>query len=278
MTVFGTIGIFVRHLSIPSSVIAMIRGFVGMFFLLAIMFATRKKISFSEIKKKAVPLFISGGFIGINWILLFESYRYTTVATATLCYYLAPIFVILASPIFLKEKMTAKKLICVFTALMGMVFVSGINDISKISFSSEIKGILFGVGAAIFYASVVLLNRGLKDVPTYDKTFIQLGSAAVVILPYTLLTENMGAIDFSAKTVILLLVMGIVHTGISYALYFNAIGNIPSHTVAIFSYIDPIVAIILSALFLNEPMGIAEIIGAVLILGAAFISELPDKK
>ena len=112
----------------------------------------------------------------------------------------------------------------------------------------------------------------------FSFAFIQLGSAAVVILPYTLLTENMGAIDFSAKTVILLLVMGIVHTGISYALYFNAIGNIPSHTVAIFSYIDPIVAIILSALFLNEPMGIAEIIGAVLILGAAFISELPDKK
>lgn len=276
MTVFGTIGIFVKYIPIPSSIIAMIRGFIGMLFLLAVIFIRRSKISWVSIKKKIVPLFLSGGFIGINWILLFESYRYTTVATATLCYYLAPIFIILASPFVLGEKLTAKKLVCVFAALAGMVFVSGILDVDDFKLS-EISGILLGIGAAVFYASVILLNKKLADVPTFDKTFMQLGFAAVVILPYTIITENFGAIEFTPTVIAMLLVVGVIHTGLCYALYFGAIGKLHSHTVAIFSYIDPIVAIILSALLLKEPMGPYGIIGAVMILGAAFISELPEK-
>ena len=277
MAVFGTIGIFVRYIPIPSSIIAMIRGFIGMLFLLAVILIRRSKISWALIKKKILPLFLSGGFIGINWILLFESYKHTTVATATLCYYLAPIFVILASPLVLGEKLTAKKLICVCTALMGMVLVSGIINVDSFKVS-EISGILLGIGAAVFYASVILLNKKLTEIPTFDKTFMQLGSSAVVILPYTLITEDFGAIEFTVPVILLLLVVGVIHTGLSYALYFSAIGKLPSHTVAIFSYIDPIVAIILSALLLNEPMGVFEVIGAVMILGAAFVSEIPNKK
>lgn len=277
MTVFGTIGIFVRYIPIPSSIIAMIRGFIGMLFLLAVVLVRRSKISWELIKKKTLSLFLSGAFIGINWILLFESYRHTTVATATLCYYLAPIFVILASPLVIGEKLTVKKLICVCTALVGMVFVSGILNVKSFKLS-EISGILLGVGAAVFYASVILLNKKLAEIPTFDKTFMQLGFAAVVILPYTLIREDFGAIEFTLPVILLLLVVGVIHTGLSYALYFGAIGKLPSHTVAIFSYIDPIVAIILSALLLNEPMGVFGIIGAVMILGAAFISEMPEKE
>ena len=277
MTIFGTIGLFVKHTPLPSSLIAMIRGFVGMLFLLAVVFIKRDKISWQSIKKHAVLLFISGAFIGVNWMLLFESYRYTTVATATLCYYMAPIFIILASPALFKERLTIKKVLCVTVALVGMVFVSGILNLNGFE-SGETRGIFLSLGAAVLYASVILMNKKLAEVPTYDKTLIQLGAAAVVILPYTLLTEKLGEINFTPTIVIMLLVMGIVHTGISYALYFDAVGKIPSQTVAIFSYIDPIVAIIVSAIFLREPMGLFGIIGAVMILGATFISELPEKK
>ena len=277
MTIFGTIGIIVRYTPIPSSVIAMIRGFMGMLFLVAVMLIGRSGISFETVKKKALPLFISGGFIGINWILLFESYRYTTVATATLCYYMAPILVILVSPLLLKERLTAKKLICVVAALLGMVFVSGILQSEGFSLS-EIKGVLLGLGAALFYASVVLINKKLTDVPTYEKTAIQLGSAAVVILPYTLITENFSEMTFTPLAIILICVLGILHTGIAYALYFDAISKLPAQTAAIFSYIDPIVAIALSALLLKEPLTMHSVIGAILILGATFISELPDRK
>lgn len=213
----------------------------------------------------------------MNWVLLFESYRYTSVAVATLCYYMAPIFVMTVSPFVLKEKMTVKKAVCVFVALLGMVFVSGVLD-GGISDLSELKGILFGLGAAAFYATVIMMNQKLKKVPTYDKTIMQLGTAAVILIPYILLVEDLATVTLTPLIIIMLIIVGVVHTGIAYALYFGSMNELRAQTVALFGYIDPIVAIILSALFLKEPMTVYSAIGAVLVLGATMISELPEKR
>jgi len=229
------------------------------------------------IKKYLAILLVSGGFIGLNWVLLFESYRYTSVAVATLCYYMAPIFVMIVSPFLLKEKLTSRKMLCVIVALVGMVFVSGVLD-GGITDISELKGILFGLGAAALYASVVMMNQKLREVPTYDKTIMQLGAAAVVLIPYILFVEDLSAVTLTPLMAIMLIIVGVVHTGIAYALYFGSMNGLKAQTVALFSYIDPIVAIILSALFLKEPMTVYSAIGAVLVLGATMISELPEKK
>ena len=276
MTIFGTIGIFVKYIPLPSSVIACVRGFVGVAFLLLMTFIKKTNISFKDIKKNLLLLVISGAFIGINWILLFEAYRYTTVATATLCYYMAPIFLTLASPFILKEKLTLKKGLCVFTALIGMIFVSGI--VGTGSLQINVPGILCGVGAAFFYACVILLNKHIKDISSYDMTMTQLFVAAVVILPYTLLTADISTVTLDAKAIICLFVVGIVHTGFAYMIYFSSIGSLKAQTVAIFSYIDPVIAIILSALLLKEKMGLFGFIGAVLILGSTLLSEINFKK
>ena len=277
MLVFSSIGIFVKYIPMPSSVIAFARGLTGMIFLLLVVLVTKNKLSPENIKKNLLVLVLSGAAIGFNWIFLFESYNYTTVATATLTYYLAPFFVMLASPFFLKEKLTLKQFICLIGALVGMVFVSGIvkNGIPELS---EIKGILFGLGAAILYATVIVLNKKLGEISAYEKTIMQLGTAAIVVLPYIFITEDISSIAFTTKSVILLLVVGIVHTGISYAFYFNSMKDLKAQTVAIFSYIDPAVAILLSAFLLKEKMDIYGIIGAVLILGSAFVSEMNFKK
>lgn len=276
MFLFGTIGIFVHYLPLPSAFIAMVRGFTGAVFLLLLMAIKKQKPDGKAIKSNLLILLLSGAALGINWILLFEAYRYTTVATATLCYYFAPMLVILVSPLLLKEKLTRRKLFCVALALVGMVFVSGILN-AGFSGGSEYVGVLFGIGAACFYASVMILNKKLHDIEAYDRTVMQLGVAGVVILPYVLLTQHVAAADFTVTVIILLAVVGIVHTGVTYALYFASMKDLPAQTVAIFSYIDPIVAILLSALFLKEPLGVYGVIGAVLVLGATFISELPEK-
>lgn len=276
MTIFGTIGIFVKYIPLPSSVIACVRGFVGVAFLLLMTFIKKTNISFRDIKKNLLLLVISGAFIGINWILLFEAYRYTTVATATLCYYMAPIFVTLASPFILKEKLTLKKGLCVFTALIGMIFISGIAGTGSLQIN--VPGILCGVGAAFFYACVILLNKHIKDISSYDMTMTQLFVAAVVILPYTLLTADISTVTLDAKAIICLFVVGIVHTGFAYMIYFSSIGSLKAQTVAIFSYIDPVIAIILSALLLKEKLGLFGFIGAVLILGSTLLSEINFKK
>ena len=277
MVIFGTIGIFRKYIPLPSGIVACVRGVLGVAFLLVFIKMKKIKMDRASIGKYLKILLVSGGFIGLNWVLLFESYRYTSVAVATLCYYMAPIFVMLASPVLLKEKLTMKKTICVIVALIGMVFVSGVLD-GGVSGISELKGILFGLGAAALYASVVMMNQGLREVPTYDKTIMQLGAAALILVPYILVVEDLSSVVLTPLIIVMLIIVGVVHTGIAYALYFGSMNGLKAQTVALFSYIDPIVAIILSAMFLKEPMTVYSIIGAVLVLGATMISELPEKK
>lgn len=277
MTIFGTIGIFRKYIPLPSGIVACARGVLGVAYLLAFIKIKKIKMDMDAIKKHLKILVISGAFIGLNWVLLFESYRYTSVAVATLCYYMAPIFVMVVSPFLLKEKLTPKKTICVAVALIGMVFVSGVLD-GGISDISEIKGILFGLGAAALYASVVMMNQKLRAVPTYDKTIMQLAIAAAVLIPYILFVEDLSTVTLTPLIIVMVLIVGVVHTGIAYAMYFGSMNDLKAQTVALFSYIDPIVAIILSALFLKEPMTVYSIIGAVLVLGATLISELPEKR
>lgn len=276
MVVFGTIGVFRRYIPLPSSVIAVARGAIGSTFLAFILLF--KKKSTEKIGKGALALtIISGGLIGINWILLFEAYNYTSVGVATLCYYTAPVFVILASPLFVGEKLTLKKLICVFIAILGMIPVSGVLSADGIE-KNEIKGILFGIGAALFYASVVLINKRVKNIPPYEKTTVQLASAAITILPYTLITEKIASLSFDIKTILFLITVGILHTGIAYALYFFSISKLEAQSVALLSYIDPVIAILLSAALLGENIGIKEYIGALLILGSMLACEISFKK
>ena len=276
MVTFGTIGIFVRNIELPSTIIALARGIIGTLFLLLVVFAKGKGLDYSAIKRNLTILAASGACIGFNWILLFEAYRYTTVATATLAYYMAPIFVIMASPFVLKERLTAVKGLCVAMALTGMVLVSGVvqSGMDGVDFT----GILCGVGAASLYATVILLNKFIKNISAYDMTIMQLGLAALVLLPYTMVTENFGALSPDTNSLLLLAVVGVIHTGFTYAMYFSSIQGLKAQTVAIFSYIDPIVAIILSAVLLNESMDVYSMIGAVLVLGSTFVSELAERK
>lgn len=274
MIIFGTIGIFRRLIPLSSGLVAMSRGLIGVLFLLLVMRLRGDGMDRAAVRRKLPLLCLSGAAIGVNWILLFEAYNYTSVATATLCYYLAPMFVILASPLVLREKLTLRKLACVSAALLGMVFVSGVLEASG---GAGLKGVLLGLGAAVLYASVVLMNKQLGDVPAYDRTVVQLGSSAAVLLPYVLLVEEVSIEAFTPGVIALLLVVGIVHTGIAYALYFGSLMQLKAQTAAILSYIDPVVAVLLSALVLREHMSLLSGLGAVLVLGAAVVSELPNR-
>ena len=272
MCIFSTIGIIRKFIPLSSSIVALARAVIGAIFLLVVIGFRKKPVRMPSGKKNLILLLLSGIALGANWILLFESYNHTSVATATLCYYLAPILVILPSPLILKEKLTLRKGICAGVALMGMVLVSGVTG-GGLGGVEDWKGILCGLAAAVLYATVVLLNRMIDPMDAFDKTFAQLAISAVTLIPYVLLTENISALQIDSMGLILLAVAGIVHTGIAYSLYFNSISQLPAQTSALLSYIDPIFAVLLSVIVLHEPMTIAAGIGAVMILGAAFVSE-----
>lgn len=276
MTLFGTIGIFVRYIPLSSTAIAFFRGVLGCLYLVGVMLIGRKKPDLAAIRRNFILLLLSGTAIGFNWILLFESYKYTTVAAATVCYYLAPLLLLLASPL-LGERITLKKLLCVGVALVGLLFVSGITE-TGISSAQELKGIGLSLGAAALYATAMFLNKKQSPIGAYDRTLLQLGSATVVLLPYLLLTEGLAVPQLAPTGWLLLLTVGIVHTGIAYSFSLDSMARLSAQAVGIFSYLDPVVAVLLSALLLKEPMTPFGILGTVLILGSALYSELPERK
>ena len=272
MCIFGTISLFVRNIALPSSVVALVRGVLGTIFLLAVLALRHQRLDLAAIRNNFWILAVSGGVMGFNWALLFEAYRYTTVATATLCYYMAPVFMILAAPVVLREKLSLRRGLCALAAFCGMVLISGVVG-GGIPQGGELRGILLGLGAAVLYATVILLNKKLRDIGAYDKTIVQLAAAAVVLLPYCLATEHVTFANLSALGLVCLLVLSFFHTGFAYAMYFGSMKALRAQTVAIFSYIDPVVAIILSVAVLREPFSAMSAAGSALILGAAFVSE-----
>ena len=273
MTIFGTIGIFRKMIPLPSALIAFFRGIIGTVFLIFLVKISGKKLNHHLSTKVRLLLVLTGALIGINWMMLFEAYNYTSVSVATLCYYMEPTFVVILSLFVLKERLTLKKGVCSLLALVGMVLVSGILETGGLQ-KEDLTGVLLGIGAAVIYAVVILLNKSLPGLDSYEKTVIQLGSAALILLPYLLVSGSFVGNTWSFRTIALLLFVGIVHTGISYSLYFGSMDGLRTQTVALFSYIDPIVALFLSAWILHERMTLSGIIGAVLILGSAIVCEL----
>ena len=278
MLIFGTIGLLRRFIDLPSGVIACFRGLLGCVLLLLLQRLRGKRPDGASIRRHLLPLLISGGMIGFNWMLLFEAYRYTSIAVATLCYYTAPVMLILASPFVFHERLTARQLICVALAACGMVLVSGVLDGGALP-DGTLTGIALAIGSAVLYAAITAVNRkSLSRMDAYDKTIVQLGASGVVMVPYLALTGGFSGLHLTALSAGLMLLVALTHTAIPYAMYFGAMVRLPTQTVALMSYLDPITALILSALVLHEPLSPAGLAGAVLVLGSTILSELWGRK
>ncbi len=272
MLIFGTIGVFRRFIPLSSAFLACARGIIGGLCILLLVRLKGKKNTAKLSRRNLLILVVSGAMIGANWMLLFEAYNHTTVAIATLCYYMAPTIVILLSPVIFRERMTVKKAVCAAVAIAGMVLVSGVAGGGEKKVS--IPGILLGLGAAVLYALIVILNKKIPGIDAYQKTSVQLLSAGLAMVPYLLLTGGFRTEGLSLSAAALVLVVGIVHTGTAYTLYFGSMDGLRVQTVAILSYIDPVSALLFSAFLLREPLTPLNILGAVMIIGSAMISEI----
>lgn len=276
MAIFGTLGWFVDKISVSSGELALYRAvmaavLIGMFLLL-----TRQRIPFRSIKKELILLLLSGCAMGFNWILLFEAYKYTTVSVATLSYYFAPVLVTLLCPVLFKEKMAMRQWACFFLSTLGIVLITGLGNLSD--GSNHLLGILFGLGAACLYATVILLNKAIRTVAGLHRTFLQFLAAIVVLVPYVLLSGGITLHTLNTSGWLCLLAVGVLHTGIAYCLYFSSLKELPGQQVAILSYIDPLVAVVMSITVMGEEISLPLILGGVLILGSTLYNELSGRK
>ncbi len=275
VVLYGTIGMLLRFVGLPSEIVVLCRGAIGAVFILLYQKARHRRVDRAAIAANRKWLILSGICLGLNWIFLFAAYLNTTVAVASLCNYMAPLIVILIAPAVLREPLNRKQLPCVAAAFVGIILVSGVwgGAIGKLS------GVLQGLAAAVCFVAIVICNRKLRGVDAMDRAIVQLAVSALTVLPYVLWRDHGAHLAPDARSIAIVLVLGVVHTGLAYCLYFSGMAKLPVQTVAILGYLEPVVSVLCSAVFLREPLGVPGWIGAVLIIGAAVASEtIPDAK
>lgn len=274
MAIFGTLGIFTRNIAVSSGELALYRAILAAVLILVYLIVTKQKINFASIKKEMFLLLLSGIAMGINWILLFEAYKHTTISAATLSYYFAPVIVTIACPILFREKLTGRQVVCFIMSTLGLVMITGIGNISS---GRDFIGIMFGLGAAVFYATVILLNKFIKNVEGIHRTFLQFLSAIVVLIPYVIMTSGVTLETLTVTGWANLLIVGFIHTGVTYCMYFSSLKELPGQKAAILSYIDPLVAVLVSVVVLGESMTLLQMAGGILILGFTLWNEISPK-
>ena len=276
MAAFGTLAPFVRNIAVSSGELALYRAILAAILIGSFLLFTKQPIPFRSLGKELYLLLFSGVAMGFNWILLFEAYKYTTVAISTLSYYFAPVIVTVVCPFLFKERMTKKQVLCFVMSTLGLALVVGITDLG--SGGNDAVGVAFGLGAAVLYATVILLNKFIRRVTGIHRTFLQFLAAISVLTPYVLCTSGMHPEVLDLSGWICLLVVGLVHTGITYCLYFSSLKELPGQEAAILSYVDPLVAVVIGILVLKEPLNWQQLVGGTLILGFTLWNELDTGK
>lgn len=270
--IYGTIGGVLKYINLPSEIVVVCRGLIGSLFVFLFLKVRRVKMDKAAIGKNIKWLILSGASLGLNWVFLFASYNVTTVAIGSLCNYLAPVIVVFLSPLLYKDKLTFKKVACILTAFVGIVFISGV--IEGGFENVNLLGIGLGLLSALCFVGIIIFNKKIVDIPVFDKVVIQLFISALAVMPYAILHNIGTTIELDTRSILLTLLLCIVHTGVAYCLYFGSMPLLPVQSISILGYIEPVMCIVISFLFLNEPLTLFGVIGAILILGSAVVSEL----
>ena len=273
MAIWGTLGPFTQQISVTSGELALYRACLASGLIAIYLISTKQKIDFQAVKKEILLMLLSGIAMGINWVLLFQAYRHTTISAATLSYYFAPVIVTLACPILFKEKLTKKQILCFVMSTLGLVLIIGVGSLD--SSGTHLIGILYGLGAACLYATVVLMNKFIRNVTGIHRTLMQFFGAIAVLIPYVFVSGGTHLEALDSTGWICLLIVGLVHTGITYCLYFSALKDLSGQEASILSYIDPLVAIFVSFFLLGESMTPSQMLGSALILGFTLWNEKP---
>ena len=261
MLIWGTMGVFIKNIPLNSIEIAFYRSIIGVVFIIALSISKKEQWDKEELREDLKVLIPSGIALGIGWVLLFQGYKNTTISIATLSYYIAPVFIVILSIVVLKEKITMKKILCIIVAIIGLLLVLDVKSIGNIGDNNHALGILYSVLAAVFYAIVVILNKFIKRLSGFKVTIVQLLVSTLILMPLTIINSTRSIISLDILSLVLLLFVGIVHTGIAYLLYFSSVKEIEGQSIAILSYMDPIFALLIAGLFLGEKMTIIQLFG-----------------
>lgn len=274
MLIFSTLGFFRHGVLFSSSLLVFFRALIGSAFLALLFALGRSHFAWEAVKKHKKRLAIAGAITALDWILLFEAYKYTTVAIATMCYCMSSLIFLLASPFLFGEKITRRRGIAAACAVFGMTFVSGMIS-GKLTGGF---GIFLALMGACCYAAVMALGKDLSDIDGMSLACVEMGIASLAVLPYVLFTEDFSAIQIDLRSIVYTVILGVAHTGIAYSLWFSALQHLAAQSISLLSYIDPVSSVFVSAILLSEPLTPITAIGCVIVIGSMVYGELGDGK
>ncbi len=275
MLIFGSNGVFASMLEMSGAQLVLLRTLIGGAVLLIIILISRSRTPKEVLLREKWRLLFAGVCLGANWALLFEAYNLMNVSLATLTYYTAPVLVLVLAPLVLKERQNGLAYLGMAVVIVGMLLVVG-TDFGEGGVSAT--GLIVGLGSAVFYAMLMLVNKQITGVSGLNLTFIEIVIAAVILLPYVLATSGGVPLPTDARGIFALLFLCTVNTGFACWLYFSSMNRLPAKAVALMGYFDPVSALIFSAVFLDERLSGVQLAGAVLVLGGALVGQFRPRR
>ena len=268
LLLFGSNGIVASLIHLSSYEIVLLRTLIGSLLLIAIFFIAREKLTFYKYKTQSIFLAVSGIAMGTSWIFLYEAYDEIGVSLASLAYYCGPVIVMILSPFLFGEKLTRIKVCSFLVVLVGIFLVNGTAFENGVS----VWGLACGLLSAICYSLMVMFNKKANDITGLENSMLQLFVAFLTVAIFVGIKQGYR-MEIDTQSIIPILVLGLLNTGIGCYFYFSSIGKLPVQTVAICGYLEPLSAVVFSVIFLKETMLPIQIIGAVLIIGGAMLGE-----
>ncbi len=269
LLLFGSNGIIANYIDLSSTEIVLYRTFIGSLLLLFFFFITKNKWTFYKNKKHFFFLILSGISMGLSWMFLYEAYNRIGVSISSLLYYCGPIIVMALSPVIFRERLTKRKLTGFLVVFIGIVLVNG----NLISEYNNLFGLFCGIMSAIMYSFMVIFNKKAAKISGLENSLLQLAVSCLTVAAFVLFRGNFS-ISIPQSSILPLLFLGIVNTGIGCFLYFSKLEKLPVQSVSVLGYIEPLSAVVLSVIVLNESMNVVQIIGAVLVIGGAVYAEM----
>ena len=275
MLIFGSNGVFASMLEMSGAQLVLLRTLIGGAVLLIIILISRSRTPKEVLLREKWRLLFAGVCLGANWALLFEAYNLLNVSLATLTYYTAPVLVLVLAPLVLKERQNGLAYLGMAVVIVGMLLVVG-TDFGEGGVSAT--GLIVGLGSAVFYAMLMLVNKQITGVSGLNLTFIEIVIAAVILLPYVFATSGGVPLPTDARGIFALLFLCTVNTGFACWLYFSSMNRLPAKAVALMGYFDPVSALIFSAVFLDERLSGVQLAGAVLVLAGALVGQFRPRR
>lgn len=258
--IWGSIGPVVRLIDLPVPLIVFFRvAFASLSILIYIV--TQRKIERLAVGKNIYLLSLMGALLALSWVSFFNSVKLITIAKAVFITYTSPIFIAVFAPLVLKEKLEKNTGIILLVSFVGIIFITTPSAIFLST--EELAGIVWAFISALTYTALVIIAKLLVvRISVLAMIFYEELVGAIILSPTLFIYE----FSLSQQILLILLLLGVIQTAFAAALYLSGLRTVTAQQANIFTYLDPVSAIIFAAIILGELPRINTVVGGVLII------------